>query len=85
LNGIYTYVDSRERDGESVADVALTPRHSAGLVAMIESEEKGRIGAEVYFTGAQRLEANPYRGTSAPYLVMGLLAERRFGGIRLDF
>ncbi|MGH9332903.1 MAG: TonB-dependent receptor, partial [Vicinamibacteria bacterium] len=60
LTGTYTYVSSRERDGDAVEDVALTPRHSAGIVAMLESEEKGRIGVEVYFTGRQRLEANPY-------------------------
>jgi iron complex outermembrane receptor protein len=50
---------------------------------MIESEEKGRVGVEIYFTGRQRVEANPYRETTEPYLVLGILAERRFGRFRL--
>lgn len=49
---------------------------------MIENE-KGRLGVEVYLTGRQRVEANPYRETSEPYVVLGVLAERRFGRIRL--
>jgi iron complex outermembrane receptor protein len=83
LTGTYTYVRSRESDGAAAAEVALTPRHSAGVVGMIESEEKGRIGVELYFTGRQRVEANPYRETTEPYLVLGILAERRFGPFRL--
>ena len=50
----------------------------AGLVAMAESDEKGRIGLEVYFTGRQPLDANPYRTVSEPYVIVGLLAERRW-------
>ena len=61
----------------------LTPRHSAGLVGMWEREDAGRIGAEVYFTGVQQLEDNPYRSASEPYVVVGLLAERQFGRVRL--
>ena len=87
----YTYVRSRERVGRTdsgvadvadVADVAQTPRHSVGLVAMVENED-GRIGLEVYYTGQQRLEANPYRDRSAPYTLVGLLIERRVGRARL--
>ena len=39
----------------------LTPGHSLGLVGMWEREGVGRVGMEYYFTGEQRLEANPYR------------------------
>jgi iron complex outermembrane receptor protein len=76
----YTYVRARERPGD---DVPLTPRHSAGIVAMAESEDAGRIGVEIYVTGRQRLEANPYRDVSEPYVIVGLLAERRLGRLRL--
>ena len=79
LTTTYTYVRARELD----SDVPLTPRHSAGLVGMVESEEKGRLGVEVYFTGTQQLEANPYRAVSEPYVIVGLLGERRFGRLRL--
>jgi iron complex outermembrane receptor protein len=79
VTATYTYVRAREMD----ADVALTPRHSAGLVGMVESEDEGRLGVEVYFTGTQRLEANPYRSISEPYVIVGVLGERRLGRVRL--
>jgi iron complex outermembrane receptor protein len=83
VTGTYTFVRSRESDGLTERDVALTPRHSAGVVAMIELEDRGRVGLEVYVTGRQRLEADPYRAASEPYVVVGLLAERRFGRLSL--
>ena len=61
----------------------LTPRHSAGIVAMWEREEAGRVGIEWYYTGIQRLEVNPYRDRSEPYSIVGVLAERRLGRLRL--
>jgi outer membrane receptor for ferrienterochelin and colicins len=83
MTGSYTYVRSRETGREGRLDVPLTPRHSAGVVAMAESEEAGRIGIEVYVTGQQRLEVNPYRDESEPYVIVGVLAERRFGKLRI--
>ncbi len=79
----YTYVRSREGAAEARQDAALTPRHSAGLVGMWEPEGKGRVGLEVYYTGGQRLEVNPYRDESRPYVIVGLIAERRVGRARL--
>jgi iron complex outermembrane receptor protein len=81
--GTYTYVHSLEGVGADRADIPLTPRHSAGLVAMWESEERGRLGVEAYFTGQQRLEDNPYRSVSTGYVLFGGLIERRFGRVRL--
>ena len=46
---------------------------------MWEREGKGRIGLEWYYTGVQRLEANPYRSESAPYSVFGALVSRKIG------
>lgn len=83
LTASYTYVRSRERVSAVRADVPLTPRHSAGLVGMWEREHVGRVGLEWYYTGRQRLEHNPYRRTSEPYLIVGLLAEKQFGRLRL--
>ena len=50
---------------------------------MWERANVGRIGLEWYFTGRQRLEENPYRQRSEPYFVLGVLAERQFGRVRL--
>jgi iron complex outermembrane receptor protein len=83
LTGTYTYVRSREKDGDLTNEVSLTPRHSAGFVAALESEGKGRVGFELYVTGEQRLEANPYRERSEPYVILGVLGEKRFGRFRI--
>ena len=61
----------------------LTPRHSAGIGGMWEREDVGRIGVELYYTGTQRLEENPYRSNSEPYVIVGLLGERQVGRVRL--
>ena len=81
--GTYAFVHSREGVGADREDVPLTPRHSAGVVAMWENEERGRLGLEAYFTGKQRLEDNPYRTQSAAYVLFGGLIERRVGRVRL--
>ena len=79
----YTYVRARETVNAVQQDVPLTPRHSAGLVGMWEAEDVGRVGIEWYYTGTQSLDENPYRVTSEPYMILGLLAEKQFGRIRL--
>ncbi len=63
-------------------DVAYTPRRTFSLVAAWEQHGTARVGLEVYYTGRQALEENPYRTESAPYTIVGLLAERRFGRVR---
>jgi len=79
----YAYVRSREEADSGRQDVALTPRHSAGFVGMWEQEDWGRVGLEVYYTGRQRLEVNPYRPESKPYVIVGMLVEKRVGPARL--
>lgn len=82
--GTYTYVRARETsEAGTRADAPLTPRHAAGLVAMLESEDSGRLGLEIYFTGRQTLDANPYRAASEPYIIVGVLAEKRFERFRV--
>jgi outer membrane receptor for ferrienterochelin and colicins len=83
VTATYTYVRARERVDAIQRDVPLTPRHSAGLVGMWETEDVGRVGIEWYYTGRQSLEENPYRDVSEPYMIVGLLAERQFGHVRL--
>ena len=82
LSVVANYAYVRSRDGDE--DVPLTPRHSVGVDTMWEwPEGKGRLGIEWYYTGVQRLEANPYREESRPYHVFGILVERRVRGVRL--
>jgi iron complex outermembrane receptor protein len=67
--------------------VPLTPRHAATLVASVEQEGRSRVGLEVYYTGRQTLDDDPYRSVSRPYVLVGLLGERvvetRAGAARL--
>jgi hypothetical protein len=50
---------------------------------MWEREGRGRVGFEAYFTGRQRLEDNPYRSRSLPYVLFGGLIERPIGRVRV--
>ena len=82
----YNYVRTREAETAITPrpqEVPLTPRHSFGLVGMWEKEGTARLGVECYYTGRQRLEQNPYRAESKPYVLAGLMGERRFGRVRL--
>lgn len=85
ITGTHTFVYSTEVDPNQAGrrEVPLTPRHSVGVVGMWEKDGKGRVGIEVFYTGQQRLDDNPYRTESRPYWILGVLAERRFGLVRL--
>jgi outer membrane receptor for ferrienterochelin and colicins len=78
----YTYVQATKFDSGQRVEIPLTPRHSAGVVGMWEKRDRGRVGVELYYTGRQRLEDNPFRQVSEPYFICGFLAERRFGRVR---
>ena len=72
----YLYTDASEPDAAGGRrEVPLTPKHSAGLVAIWEVEGRGRLGFELYYTGSQSLEDNPYRVESDSYFEAGLLGE----------
>ena len=81
----YTRIRATRYDVEEGrrVDAPLVPRHAVGVVGMYELEERGRIGVELYYTGRQALEHNPYREESPPYVIVGALVERRVGPARL--
>jgi len=81
----YLYLDAEEPEVSTSGDrtVPLTPKHSAGVVAMWEEHDRGRVGLELYYTGKQSLADNPYRNESEPYLHIGLLGEIVLGRYRL--
>ncbi|ATQ43815.1 TonB-dependent receptor plug domain-containing protein [Caulobacter mirabilis] len=85
VTGSYVYVDATEPGpgGAGRRDIPVTPRHTAGVVAMWEQHDKGRLGIEAYYTGAQDLEDNPYRSRGRPYLELGMLGEIVLGDVRL--
>ena len=83
VTAVYGFVRAREFEGTAFADVPLTPRHSLTLLAGLEDEDVGRIVLEWFYTGRQRLEANPFQETSVPYTSVGVLVERAIGKVRV--
>jgi iron complex outermembrane receptor protein len=85
VTGSYVYVDATEPDPSGVGRrvVPVTPRHSAGMVAMWEQHGLGRFGIEAYYTGRQELEDIPYRTRSRPYVELGAMGELILGNVSL--
>lgn len=85
ITGSYVNINASEPadSGLGRQPVARTPRHTGGIVAMWDEEGKGRLGFEAYYTGPQRLDDNPYRSHSRPYVELGILGEVVLGNIRL--
>lgn len=83
--GSYVFVDAKEPDslGAGYRLKPLTPRHSAGVVVMWERHDAHRVGIELYYTGEQSLEDNPFRDRSRPYFELGVLAEKTIGPVKL--
>lgn len=81
VTGSYLFIDSSEpsETGPARQDVALTPQHTAGMVAMWERHGEFRLGLEMYYTGEQRVEGNPFRTESETYLDIGILGEITLG------
>jgi hypothetical protein len=80
----YTYIYATRDDLGLVSELSLNPRHSAGAVLFYEGHESGlKVGFETYWTGAQRLERNPYRDVSPDYFLTGVVAEKAFRPLRI--
>ncbi len=82
----WSYIDATEATAAGVRrPVALVPRQSASLDAILESEKRGRVGLELDYVGKQALVDNPYRSSSRAYFQLNALAEIRFGGVAIFF
>ena len=81
LTASYLYLDATEQASDALSrrEIALTPKHSAGFVAMWEQHGNFRAGFEAYYTGAQRLNDNPFTDYSKPYWHLGLMGEITVG------
>lgn len=85
LTGSYVHIAATELDPDAAGRrrVPLTPRNTAGLVAMWEKHGKGRVGLEAYYTGIQSIDDNPYRTHSRPYVELGLMGGLVLGKVSL--
>lgn len=83
FTGSYLYTDAtkEEESGFGRKPLALTPKHSTGLVIMWEEHGSHLLGFEAYYTGTQALENNPYRQRSQAYWHLGLLGQITIGKI----
>ena len=84
VTATHTFLRSTEEDpvGAGRREVPLTPRQAVGMVGAWE-EAWGRAGIELYFTGRQELEDNPYRSVSESHFILGFLVDRRLGRFRV--
>jgi outer membrane receptor for ferrienterochelin and colicins len=82
VSGSYLLVDATRPPppGHTDRRVPLTPRHSLGLVAVWEDHDRGLLGLELYHTGRQLLEDNPWREEGRSWLHAGILGELRLEG-----
>ncbi len=79
---LYSYTRSTEWSPERARriETALTPRHTAGLDIAFDEDEIGtRVGLEIFYTGRQAINDDPYRSSGIPYTTIGLLIEKRVG------
>ncbi|OWK27869.1 TonB-dependent receptor plug domain-containing protein [Sphingomonas mucosissima] len=85
VTGSYVHIDATEPDPDTPERrrAPLTPRDTAGLVAMLEQHGRGRIGLEAYYTGRQSLDDDPYRSRSRSYVELGLMGELVLGRVSL--
>jgi iron complex outermembrane receptor protein len=76
----YMLLRSTEVGEEGVGrrDVPLNPRNTASF-DLLQNMGAAALGFEVYYTGRQALEDNPYRSTSRPYVLWGILYTHRVG------
>ncbi len=76
----WSYLDATEEDSPGVRrDVALVPRQAAEIGAILESERRGRIGAEIGYTGHQAVDYDPYRTVTPGFIELNVLGELRIG------
>jgi outer membrane receptor for ferrienterochelin and colicins len=81
----HMYLWSTEADPDRAGarrEVPLNPRH-AGSLDVLGEVGPVRIGFEVFLTGRQSLDDNPYRERGKPYVLWGALVDWNLGRARL--
>lgn len=81
----HMYLWSTEADPDRTGvrrEVPLNPRHTGSLDVLGEIGP-ARLGVEVFVTGRQTLEDNPYRVRGRPYVLWGALLDWNLGRARL--
>jgi iron complex outermembrane receptor protein len=81
----YGYARGTQTDAETGAReaVPLLNRHRIGADLMLEKEGEYRVGIEGIYYGRQKLDDDPYRGESKPYVYTMAIAMRQFGPLEV--
>jgi hypothetical protein len=84
IGGTTHVTDAKESVAATVAAgrLALNPRHAATF-DLLREIGPARIGFEVFYTGRQALEDNPYRGRGFPHVLFGGLIDWAVGSSRV--
>jgi outer membrane receptor for ferrienterochelin and colicins len=60
------------------------PRETAGLDIAFDEDESGvRVGLELFYTGPQAVEENPYRTVAPSYATAGILSSKQVGRLMI--
>jgi iron complex outermembrane receptor protein len=78
----HMYLWSTEPHGDGRREVPLNPRHSATF-DVLKQIGPARIGFEVFYTGRQSLEDNPFRTRGFPHVLFGGLVDWAVGKSRV--
>jgi iron complex outermembrane receptor protein len=79
---MYLWSTEPDPDGPGRREVPLNPRHSAAF-DLLRAIGPARIGIELFYTGRQSLEDNPYRSRGSPHLLFGGLVDWAVGRARI--
>ena len=78
----YLDVTEEETPGER-QEVPLVPRQAGELGAILENEQRGRIGLELGYTGPQAVEFDPFRSVSPGFFELNVLGELHLGEVAI--
>lgn len=82
--GSSTYMKvTEEAPGGGRRETELIPRLSGEIAALLEDEDRGRVGLEFGYTGSQTLYDNPYRTEGSSYIEINALAEIKLGKVAI--
>jgi outer membrane receptor for ferrienterochelin and colicins len=82
LTHMFLWSTEPEPLGPGRRDVALNPRQSATF-DLLKQIGPARVGFEVFYTGQQVLDDNPYRDRGFPYVLFGGLIDFAIGASRV--
>ncbi len=82
LTHMYLWSEEPNPDAPGRREIPLNPRHAATF-DLLREFGPARVGFEVFYTGRQSLDDNPYRDHGFPYVLYGGLIDWAIGRARI--